>query len=381
MRRASEPEGAPDEGLPHAGPGAETGVPGGVPLASFPGTSWDARFAAALSHVAAQTYKPVILLPNGPVELSGGPYTLIDGLRLSGPLGAPEREFDTRGPQSIVTVRGGPLFAVPPGGVRGVSIRGVQFRAAAPVDWLVRQTDLANGPIMSDCDFTDLAWNGFSSVMHTRHLRVAIERTYVNNGGDVQFKLGGSDNTYWMSGHSFLSGNAPATATAYLHFTSMSRTRVGPLYITPQHATAIKVERGYGGLSFHGLLLDSTGRDADTACQGPAVVIDGGEGHVFQDCWFFNNAVRPRTTGRPWQKGQVYIHAGSQIAFIGCQWSGGARQRVLTPRGTPAIYAAAGVTDVRVHAPLAPNAGERLLHQAAPGTISCDDPTWTVATA
>ncbi|GAA2453494.1 hypothetical protein GCM10010191_85220 [Actinomadura vinacea] len=357
-------------------------VPGLSPLGSFAGATWDAKFKAALSYAGAQTFRPVILLPNANIELSGGPYPFLDGLRLSGPPGGSEREFSGRGPQTIVTVKGKPLFALPTGGVRSMSMRGIQFRASGAVDWMVRETDFAGGPIMSDANFLDVGWVGFRSVMHARHLRVTIDRAYINNGTDVQLKLGGSDNYYFTAGQSFMSGSLPPTAAAYVHFTSMSRTRVGPLYITPQYATAFRIERGYGGLSFEGTIIDCTGRDKNTACQGSAIDVHSGEGHVFSNLWFFNCTTNPAATGRAGEKGQVRVRAeAKEIAFMGCQWSGGTKQRVLTPAGTPAIYCDAGATGVRVHAPLAPNGGEKRLQQAAAGAIRCDDPGWTIVTA
>lgn len=165
----------------------------GLPLDSFSGTSHTQKFAAALQYAAAQTYSPTIVLPLGKVDIDGGPYTFFDGLKLSGPLGSLEREFQTTGPQSIVHVGGPALFTMPSSGnIRNMSFQGIQFRAKnTSVDWMVRSTDLANGPIMQDADFRDLAWVGFSSVMHARHLRCSIERMYCNNGSDTQFKLGG----------------------------------------------------------------------------------------------------------------------------------------------------------------------------------------------
>ncbi|WP_131738023.1 hypothetical protein [Actinomadura roseirufa] len=363
------------------GAAAAASLPGIAVLESFAGATWEARWAAALSYAAAQTYKPTIVLPNGEITLGGGPYRLFDGLRVSGPVGAGEREFTTRGPSCVVTVTGKPLFAMPGGDVSNLWFKGVQFRAKTRLDWMVRTTDFGGGPIMKDADFHSLGWVGFSSVMHARHLRVSIQDMYCNNGSDVQFRLAGSDNFYWTQGRNYLSGSVPPTAAAYVYFTSMSRTRVGALYVTPQGASAFRIDGGYGGLSFEGTLLDSTGRTKDTACQGAALYIHSGEGHTFTNLWFFNNCTNPGATGRAGEKGQVFIGGGAdEIVFSGCQWSGGAKQPVATPRGTPAIYAQSGVANVRVTDPLAPNGGEKRLQQAAAGTFSCNDPEWKIVT-
>ncbi|WP_242882570.1 hypothetical protein [Actinomadura litoris] len=370
--------------LPPSGPGGGSPtVPGLVALESFTGTTWDAKFAAALAYAAAQTYKPTIALPIGSIDLSGGPYTFFDGLRLSGSVGAGDREFAAKGPQSIVNVTGAPaLFQMPTTDVSNMYFRGVQFRTNTNADWMVRGTDFANGQIMKDVSFSDLAWVGFASIMHARHLRVSIQRMYANNGSDVQFRLSGSDNYYWTEGASYLSGDVPATAPAYIYFASMSRTRVGPIEITPQYATAIRIEGGLGGLSLDGVLFDGTGRTKTTACQGAALFIHSGEGHTFRNLWFFNNCVSPSSTTRIGEAGQVFIKSGAaNILFSGCQWSGGNKQAVVTPPGTPAIYCQAGVTNVRVTDPLAPNGGERKLEQATTGALICNDPNWSIVTA
>lgn len=105
---------------------------------------------------------------------------------------------------------------------------------------------------------------------------------------------------------------------------------------------------------------------------------------VFRDLWFFNNAVNPSGTGRsPQDKGQVYIRgSASDLLFAGCQFAGAEAQTNLTPAGTPAIYAATGVSNVKVVAPTAPADGTKLLQHQSSGIISkyaADD--WTLSVA
>jgi hypothetical protein len=170
----------------------------------------------------------------------------------------------------------------------------------------------------------------------------------------------------------------------YVWLTHMSRSQFGPLYITPEKATGIRIDGGYGDLVFSGTLLDSTGRNATTACQGAAILITGGRGLTFRDCWFFNNAVNPASTGRsPVDKGQVFIRgSASEVLFNGCQFGGFDAQTGYTPAGTPAIYAASGVTGVKVVAPMAPASGNKLLQHQGSGIITkyaADD--WTLSVA
>ncbi|MBG6089790.1 hypothetical protein [Actinomadura viridis] len=361
-----------------------TDTTNGVPLDNFPGADDDARLRTAMAYAAAQARPPAIMLADREYTISRGPYPYYDGFRLVGSLGTTEREFLTRGPQCVVNVGGSALFSVPSRGVQNVWVSGIQFRAASgSTHFQTPITDFASGPIMADVTMEKLAWVGFATVMHARHLRVQIDRTYTNAGTDTQFKLGGSDGYYWING-GYLSSTALDATKFYIWLTHMSRSQFGPLYITPERATGIRIDGSYGGLVFTGTLLDCTGRDQTRACQGAAILITGGKGMVFDKLWFFNNAVRPASTGRnPVDRGQVFIRGSAgDLLFDGCQFSGFAAQTGYTPPGTPAIYAATGVTNVKVTAPLAPNSGTRLLQQQSAGIISkyaADD--WTLGVA
>lgn len=356
----------------------------GVPVEAFTGATDDERLQAAMAYAAAQTRPPAIVLGNAAYTFTGGPYPYYPGLRLVGSLGHIEREFSTTGPHTVVTVGGPALWSVPIGGVRGMFFSGIQFRAqSGSVHFQEPVADLSNGPLVQDADWLDMAWVGFSTVMHARHLRARIDRTYCNNTTDTPFKLAGSDNYYWQNG-GFLSSTALAASKYYVWMTHMSRTEFGPLYITPEKATGVRIDGSYGGLNFTGTKLDSTGRSATTACQGAALLITGGRGMVFDRLWLFNNAVNPAATGRtPQDKGQIYIRgSASDLAFNLPQFAGGDAQTNLTPAGTPAIYAATGVTNVKVTTPTAPAGGTKLLQHQSAGIITkygADD--WTLSVA
>lgn len=355
----------------------------GVFLDSFTGVSDDAKFAAAMAYAQAQTYAPAIILGNRVHTFSGGPYPFYNGFRLVGSGFTMEREFNTTGPQCIVNVGSTALFSVPSGGVKNVWISGIQFRAASgTTNWLTPVTDLGAGPIINDAVFERLAWFGFASIMQARHLRCHIERTYINGGTGTQLQLAGSDNTYWSEGKSFMSSTTLPASAFFVYFVHMSRTRVGANYITPINATAVRIDNTYGDLQFDGTLFDGTGLTTANGCAGAAVLVTGGEGYIFKNCWWFNNAVNPSATGRtPVDKGQVYIKAGANMLFTGCAWGGPTKQAVVTPSGTPAIYAASGVTGIRVSNPLAPYGGTKVLQNAVTGAITCDDSSWSVAVA
>lgn len=355
----------------------------GIFLDSMSGVSDDAKLVEAMAIASAATYALPIILSNRVHTFSGGPYPLFNGLKLVGASLTTEREFLTTGPQCVVNVGSTSLFTVPSGGVQNCYFSGIQFRASSgTVNWLTPVADLGGGPIMTDVCFERMAWFGFKSVMQARHLRCQIEHTYINGGTGTQLQLAGSDNTYWTKGYAFLSSNTVPASAYFLYLVNMGRTRVGAVYITPRVATGIRIDGGFGDLQFSGTLLDGTGGTATTGCQGAAILITGGEGYIFDKVWFFNNAVNPAGTGRsPQDKGQVFIKAGANMLFHACSFLGGTKQTLVTPSGTPQIYAASGVTGIRVSNPIAPYGGTKVLQQAVSGAITCDDPTWSVAIA
>lgn len=359
----------------------------GAPLDSFPGSSDDAKLTNAMAYAAAQTRPPAIVLGLRSHSFSG-PRDWYNGFRLLGSVGFGAREFASTGPETTVICNGvgdfPSLFKIPSGGVKNIWISGIQFRAASgSIHFHEPVTDLGSGPILNDGTFENLSWVGFASIMQARHLRVRIDKVYINEGTDTQFKLAGSDNYYFQSG-GFCSSTKLAASKFYFWFTHMSRSDFGPLYITPEKATGVRIDGGYGDFKFDSTKFDSTGRDLSTACQGAALLITGGRGLVFDKLWFFNNAVNPAGTGRsPVDKGQVYIRGtAADIIFNMPSFSGFAVTTGFTPSGTPAIYAATGVTNVKVMGPIAPAGGNKLLQHQSSGIITkfaADD--WTLAVA
>jgi hypothetical protein len=304
---------------------------GVLPLDSFTGSD-DQKLTSALATVATATFKPTIVLA-ARVHNFANTYPLQNGLRLSGPLGGYEREF---GASCLVNVKGSALFSVPAAGVKDISIRGICFNGTGANSWLIPVADLGNGPIISDMNLRECGWNFFASVMQARHLRCSIERTYIDNGSGTQLYLSGSDNYYWQEGQSYLSGHALTASQYYLRFGFMSKTLVGGLYITPEVATGVRVDGGYGGLRFRGTRFDSSGRTQATACQGPAMLVTNGS-VVVEGCDFLGNAVAPGA------QGQLVFTGGYDHMAINNQFMGVGS---LTPPAVPGIYATASVYSV-----------------------------------
>lgn len=310
-------------------PAPTFGQVGILPLDVFVGTD-DQRLEAALATQAASALKPTIVL-SARSHTFNNVYPLQNGLRLSGPLGGYEREF---GVSCVVNVKGSSLFTVPAAGVKDISIRGICFNGTGTNSWLAPVGDLGAGPIITDMNIRECGWNFFTSVMQARHLRCSIERTYVDNGSGTQFYLSGSDNFYWLEGQSYISGHALTTSNYYIRFGFMSKTQVGPIYITPEVATGIRVDGGYGGLHFRGTRFDSSGRTQSTACQGPAMLVTGGS-VVVESCDFLGNAVAPGSLG------QLVFTGGQDHSALNNQFLGSTGS--LTPATVPGVYASVPV--------------------------------------
>lgn len=316
-------ESAPGPVVP---PFSEFGV---LPLDGFAGTD-DQKLAAALAAQAAATLKPTIVLAARAHSFSNT-YPLQSGLRISGPLGGYEREF---GASCVVTVLGAALFTVPAAGVKDVSIRGLCFNGTGSNNWLAPVADLGAGPIIQDMNIRECGWNFFASVMQARNLRCSIERTYCDNGSGTQFYLSGSDNFYWPEGQSYISGHKLTTSQYYIRFGWMSKTLVGGIYITPEVATGVRVDGGYGGLRFRGTRFDSSGRTQATACQGPGMLVTGGSVTV-EGCDFLGNAVAAGA------QGQLVFTGGTDHSAIFNQFMGSTGS--LTPATVSGVYASVPV--------------------------------------
>lgn len=297
---------------------------GVLPLDSVAGATDDDKLTAALALQAASPLKPTIVL-SARSHTFAKTYPLQNGMRLSGPLGGYEREF---GAQCVVHVTGAALFSVQATGAKDISIQGLCFNGTGTNTWCAPTADLAKGPIIQDMNIRAVGWNAFASVMQARHLRCSIERTYCNNGAGTQFYLSGSDNYYWLEGDSYISGHALKATDYYIRFGFMSKTQVGPIYITPEVATGMRIDGGYGGLHVRGARFDSSGRSQTTACQGPAMLVTGGSVSV-ESCDFLGNAV---ATGA---KGQLVFTGGENHSAINNQFMGSGS---LTPSAVPGIY-------------------------------------------
>lgn len=316
------------------------GVAGAVLLDDFAGASDDAKLTTAMSYIAAQTFRPALLLTNRRYQFANT-YNLFSDFSLSG-VGM-EREFSK---QTAVKATAAALFRVPAGQsnnyVKNITIRGISFEGGAGTDFF-EPVDLGSGPILAYSDIRECGFNLFRRVMWNRLLGVSLDDIYINNGTDTQLYLSGSDNYIGTGGHFFMDSQKLTADKYLLRFGHMSKTDVGGLFITGTKATGIRVDGGRG-LTFNGTKSEARAGAASVATQGSAMVITGGSGIVVRDCWFFNVMAAPANTGNAaLHKGYVTVTGGDGVLITGCRFDkGGSSQTSNTPAGTPCVYVAGG---------------------------------------
>ncbi|MEV6967944.1 hypothetical protein AB0M47_22820 [Hamadaea sp. NPDC051192] len=318
-----------------AAPAAATTANGYAEVDSFAGTTDDEKLAAAMAYAAAQTYAPTLVFGARAYTFAAD-YAFFPGMRWSGPLGGSETEF---GESCLVKVTGAYLLRAT--AVRDVAIRGICFQGTGANDFQQQVTDFAAGPLTQDARYREIGFKSFRSVMHARHLRCSIERMYCNNGTGTQFKIGGSDSYYFLEGNSYLSSPSLPANAYYWHFTHMSESRFGELYITTETATGMRIDGSYGDLQLLGTKFDCTGRTGTDNCQGAQIIIAGGQGVHLDRCWFYGGMTNPAATGRTGvDNGLISITGGTEHLVTAPKFGFGPYG---APAGTKLVHASVAV--------------------------------------
>lgn len=340
VRDTSAPAAAPEPSGRSTPP-----IPGSVSIRDFAGSNDAQRMEAALGYVAAQTQKPAVHLPPGTqLDLAqrsvepGQPYRLFDGLTVAGTPWL-EREFGTK---NEVVVSGAPsVFRLLPGSdsrTVDVSFIGISWRAGAEgVDFIESVTDLRSGPYLAYSTIRDCGFNLFRRVHWGRHLGVRISgEFYCNNSTETPLYLSGSDNRYFTDG-GFLDSPRMQDDAYLLRFGSMSKTYVGPVFITGDGPTPIRVDGGRH-IVFNNVQAEAQGQPRATA--GAGIYITGGL-VTLRDVWVYNVMANPSATGRD-DQGMIHV-TGGDVLIDGAVFGAGGSPSA----SAPCIYASGGRTTVR----------------------------------
>jgi hypothetical protein len=284
-------------------------APGGqvVQLRDFPGGDDRTRLVAAIAFATAQPIPPTIMLPaDTRIDVSAGPITLRNGVRLRGGwTGA--REF-----LRTVTVTGkGPMFQLQQGNgvlTRDVTIEGIAFNGSRSVDFLEPE-NLGRGPILAYSRIRDVAFNGFHTVMWGRMLGVIVDGdSYTNNSVATPWYLSGSDNSLW-SGGGFVDSPNLADTDYLVRFGHMSKTYVGPVFVTGDGPTPVRVDGGRD-LVLSGVKAESQGIPRRTA--GAGILVTGGL-VTLRDVWVYGVLNHASGPGHRGDRGMITVLGGDVL--------------------------------------------------------------------
>jgi hypothetical protein len=159
----------------------------------------------------------------------------------------------------------------------------------------------------------------------------------INNSREGALNLGGSDCAFWV-GDECLIDSPPATMgtttplKSHLVLSGQSKTVFGPLYITADVNSAIRIDGGnQGQCVFQGTRIE--GRNATTPSYGSLVRQTANAGTTFRDCWFGFAMSAPGSTGRD-DAGVIHVTAGTLV--VDGAWYGRATG---VAESVPFIYA------------------------------------------
>ncbi|QKW36520.1 hypothetical protein HUT06_22950 [Actinomadura sp. NAK00032] len=309
-----------------------------VALEDFAGGTDDERLTRALSYAAAQTYKPVIMLAQPRQYSFRRTRMMYNGFALAGPP-ASGSEFRYNGKVKINTRDSGWLD-MSGSQLKGVSIRDLSFEGDSKSTFFVDKTHTQT--VLWASHLHNLGFSLFKHVIWGAHTAVTFSGYWdVNNCYDTEFKLWGSDNNYWPDGMLLDSPHHPPGERYHLWLPNLSKSNVGPVYVTGKHqVTPMRIDGGRG-LIVSGARLEA---QAGNPTYGSQLIITGGKFIRLRDLFFFNGMSDPGALPDPSEhRGTVTVTGGGDLLFDGCMFSDGdGSQTGSTPAGTPEIYLAGG---------------------------------------
>ena len=329
-------------------PASTGGVnPGCVAFDSFAGASDEAKLTNALSYLGAQTYRPTLLFGNRE-HIFTTSRTIFHGLRMAG--GATGMHTDqirssAAYPNRISLNTSGPWLVLPGGNIFGLSFSTLAFQGNTGSQFI----QPTGSSVIWTSNFHNLSFNLMTNVFGSRSQQALFTASEfsgwwnINNGRDQALSLGGSDCSFWAGSTALL--DSPTTTLTptgqrfHMNFSGMSKSSIGPMYITAEANSGIEITGTSSGLVFHGTRVE--GRNAGAPCYGALVRQTGNGSHVFRDCWFAYAMANPTGTGRT---DAGYLHfTNGQVLIDGCIFD----RATGVAASVPVIYAG-GTSRVRV---------------------------------
>lgn len=269
---------------------------------------------------------------------------------------------------------------------KGWSFNGISFQGSSSTRAFQDSAFDATGAYWKYATFNDVSFNGFESIYQGPLLGFTwTGQCYLNNFSCTRepLYLSGSDNNIFTDGAFMECGNLgtysqAATLAAMIRGGTLSKTRIGQIYITGSPTTPFRLDGGEGGVSYADCTVE--GRPQPGAgprflwCAGELVRLTGGASTHRNKWWGF--AMRdPGATGRS-PGGFIHITGGDHVI------DGGTFQpyTAATYGGTvpPFIYITGG--HVRVsNITLGPNAAgvKPIVKYAAASMVDADSSVTT----
>lgn len=339
---APGPQGEPgDDGVPGTpgpqGPAGPAGPPGTttsavvgddrVALDSYSGASLAAKVAAYMDAVRAGSERRVLVVPHGStIDPAGAPIEFAGGAEIKSSLGLVS-EFGRRG---VINVRNSSGQAVFRSGPRGSAGRNWSWRnvewvgTASTVLWQANPAD-GSGSIWEYPMVDNVSVNGMKEIYRGPHLGTKwLGICYLNNLAGTPFEPGGSDCTLWPDGAFFEMGAAVPAADrvkipAMIDCGSLSKSSIGPMYITGSPTTPFRLRGGDGGVTVNDAAIEGRPVHGGSLwCAGALARLDGGGAIIkARSHGFAMRAPADKTAaGFPADRGYYHV-TGGEHSIIG----------------------------------------------------------------
>ncbi len=260
---------------------------GGVHLDSFTGATDDLKLTAALTYAAAQTIKPHIYFSNRTYTFTTMNRQVFSGMKLVGlgGMGDIQRSANST-PNDIFTNGAGPWLVMPStGSVFGVVIAGLGFRGNfSTSEWF----GATSAGVLWSSVIRDVGFSGYKHVLGSLATKLLLDGCLFdgwwqfNNCSSTAAHIAGADNSLWMD--TGLCDTPTSLASGFgagvhhIWFDFMTKTHVGPMYVTGRGVSCVKIDGGTG--QDGALVLCGNGRaeghNADDPITGPSITINGG---------------------------------------------------------------------------------------------------------
>jgi hypothetical protein len=327
-----------------------------------PGGTDDDALAAAVSHAAAQTYRPAIVFANQAYDLTR-PITPFSGLHLLAfPFG---EEF--RYGQEITLPAGGLLTHAPE--AKSITLENLSCQVRDHLLQPIARN--ASQGVWRDVRVLGGGYNGGATLLEGSFLRLDFQPAYVNNVSDSVLRIGGSDSWLFTRGSHFVSGTLPPDR-AFVDVHSLGQSVIGSAYITAQGGYGVAVSGGGTGLRLAGTLVDASNRTGTRAIQLAGLQITGGTDITIDDLWVFNANVSGESPAL------VTVTGGSDIVFNSPRFPAANDGFAATDHASACLHTTVPIT---VIAPKAPGRAKIITATSADLVTLVGAPGWQVLTA